>query len=142
MQSNYTTLSTLPIRSLLVFFFIEKSEIRRKGCVLVKMANQLNSSSNYGLLRRSMNFNRGHFANPRKRSEKNFNTMEDLPKIMSSQGKPLMGTEYTLGTHVNHFKCVLCNKSFHMNLVVGHLSGNSHRLKYCVSKKNHIKMAT
>lgn len=61
-------------------------------------------------------------------------TLKNLPEVISSAEKPLMGMSYVFGTCVEKFCCVLCDKSFHMNLIVGHVTGNSHRMDYCVSK--------
>lgn len=62
-------------------------------------------------------------------------TLKDLQSTISSADKPLMGMSYVLGTCVEKFYCVLCTKSkfFHMNQIVGHVTGNSHRMNYCVS---------
>lgn len=64
---------------------------------------------------------------------KSVKKLRDLPAVIKSQEKPLTGLSYVFGTSVEKFQCVLCEKSFHMNLIVGHLLGNTHRRNYCVS---------
>lgn len=67
-------------------------------------------------------------------------SLKDLPAIISAQQKPLMGLSYIFGINTEKFCCVLCDKWFHMNLIVGHVTGNSHRRKYCVSSKCVVDM--
>jgi hypothetical protein len=81
------------------------------------------------------------FSNPAPQNEtpqvKTKKTLKDLPTI-NMENKPLMGVSYIFGTCAETFCCMLCEKSFHMNLIIGHVTGNSHRMDYCVSKFHHF----
>ena len=59
--------------------------------------------------------------------------LNNLSYLLRQAEKPLMGVSYLAGYAAEKSRCYLCNKDFHMNLIVGHLIGNSHRIKYCVS---------
>lgn len=75
-----------------------------------------------------------HNKYPQKRSNEPKKTLEDLPSIISQFKEISFGVDYVYGLSVDKFFCVLCDKNFHMNLIGGHVAGNSHRRKYCVSK--------
>lgn len=57
-----------------------------------------------------------------------------LKVLIKKEKKPLMGIAY-INPFSDKFHCYLCEKTFHLKLIIGHLTGNSHRMNYCVSVK-------